>query len=189
MSLICKPFVFVRHGETPLNRDKLIGGRTDVPLTEEGEKQALAAGPLLRSRTWSGVGVSSLQRARHTLELALPGVQYETLDGLRERDWGLLENHPIAELPPYESTPPWGESWEAFTTRVTDALNSLLEKYEMPLIVAHSGVFRVIRYYASGTPYGDRVGNVVPMWISPGKTEEEWQIVPLSEASLAPWRQ
>jgi hypothetical protein len=38
---------------------------------------------------------------------------------------------------------------------VTDALNSLLEKYEM-LIVAHSGVFRVIRYYASGTPYGDR---------------------------------
>lgn len=36
MPIICKPFVFVRHGETALNRDKLIGGRTDVPLTEEG---------------------------------------------------------------------------------------------------------------------------------------------------------
>jgi hypothetical protein len=46
------------------------------------------------------------------------------------------------------------------------------------------GVFRVIRYYASGTPYGDRV-NVVPMWISPGKTEEEWQIVPLSDLFMA----
>jgi probable phosphoglycerate mutase len=53
MSLICK-LCFVRHGETPLNRDKLIGGRTDVPLTEEGEKQALAAAPLLSSWTWSG---------------------------------------------------------------------------------------------------------------------------------------
>ncbi|HDC4556801.1 TPA: histidine phosphatase family protein, partial [Enterobacter kobei] len=31
MSIICKPFVFVRHGETPLNREKLIGGSTDVP--------------------------------------------------------------------------------------------------------------------------------------------------------------
>jgi len=189
MSLICKPFVFVRHGETPLNRDKLIGGRTDVPLTEEGERQARAAAPLLSGWEWNGVAVSSLQRARRTLELALPGVPHVVVDDLRERDWGLLENRPIAELPPYESTPPWGESWEQFSTRVTGALNGLLEQYDLPLIVAHSGVFRVIRYYASGTPYGDRVGNVVPMWISPGQTEEEWQIVPLSDSSWQLGRQ
>ena len=40
MTLLPKPFVFVRHGETPLNRDRLIGGRTEVPLTATGEQQA-----------------------------------------------------------------------------------------------------------------------------------------------------
>jgi len=39
MTIICKPFVFVRHGETPLNRDKLIGGRSDVPLTEDYQEK------------------------------------------------------------------------------------------------------------------------------------------------------
>ncbi|XZV67607.1 histidine phosphatase family protein [Enterobacter sp. SA24] len=38
MSLICKPFVLVRHGETPLNLAQRIGGRSDVPLTARGEE-------------------------------------------------------------------------------------------------------------------------------------------------------
>lgn len=38
MTLLPKPFVFVRHGQTPLNRDRLIGGRTEVPLTATGEQ-------------------------------------------------------------------------------------------------------------------------------------------------------
>ena len=60
MPLICKPFVFVRHGETPLNRDKVIGGSTDVPLTDEGEQQARSAAPILGRYDWNGVAVSSL---------------------------------------------------------------------------------------------------------------------------------
>ena len=132
MPLICKPFVFVRHGETPLNRDKVIGGSTDVPLTDEGEQQARSAAPILGRYDWNGVAVSSLKRAQRTLELALPGAAH-------------------------------------------------VEQYDTPLIVAHSGVYRVIRYHAFGTPYGDRVGNAVPMWISPGETPQEWQIVPLAE--------
>jgi len=181
MPLICKPFVFVRHGETPLNRDKVIGGSTDVPLTDEGEQQARSAAPILGRYDWNVVAVSSLKRAQRTLELALPGAAHVVMPDLCERDWGDLENRPLAELTPYESTPPGGESWETFCTRVTDALNSLLEQYDTPLIVAHSGVYRVIRYHAFGTPYGDRVGNAVPMWISPGETPQEWQIVPLAE--------
>lgn len=181
MSIICKPFVFVRHGETPLNRDQLIGGSTDVPLTEKGRQQAELAQPLLARFHWSGIGVSSLRRAQQTVELAVPGGVYTIFDGLCERDWGDLEGQPWPEMTPYEDTPPGGESWDFFVARVTTAVNALLNQFECPLIVAHSGVFRVLNYYAFGTPYGNRIGNVEPMWILPGKVPEEWRIIPLEQ--------
>ena len=181
MSIICKPFVFVRHGETPLNRDKLIGGSTDVPLTDIGRQQAVLAQPLLTRFHWSCIGVSSLLRARQTAQLAVPGRSYTTFDGLRERNWGDLEGLPGAAITPYEETPPGGESWDVFLARVTMAVNTLLSEFDCPLIVAHSGVFRVLNYYAFGTPYGNRIGNVAPMWILPGKIPEEWRIMPLEQ--------
>lgn len=181
MSIICKPFVFVRHGETPLNRDQLIGGSTDVPLTDAGRRQAELAQPLLARFHWNGIGVSSLQRAQQTAELAVPGGSYTTLAGLRERDWGNLEGLPWSEIIPYEETPPDGESWAVFLARVTTAVNTLLSQFECPLIVAHSGVFRVLNYYAFGSPHGNRIGHVEPMWISPGRIPEEWRIMPLEQ--------
>ena len=86
MTLLHKPFVFVRHGETPLNRDRLIGGRTEVPLTARGEQQAHDASALLLKRAWSIVAVSPQQRARRTAELALPGASLTQVADLRERD-------------------------------------------------------------------------------------------------------
>lgn len=181
MSIICKPFVFVRHGETPLNRDQLIGGSTDVPLTETGRRQAELAHPLLARFHWEGICVSSLQRAQQTAELAVPGGIYTTLAGLCERDWGNLEGLPQSEITSYEETPPGGESWEHFLTRVTSGINAALTQFECPLIVAHSGVFRALNYYAFGSPYGNRIGNVKPMWILPGKVPEEWRFQPLEQ--------
>jgi len=181
MTLLPKPFVFVRHGETPLNRDRLIGGRTEVPLTATGEQQARDAAPLLANHSWSIVAVSPQQRARRTAELLLPGASLKLVPDLRERDWGDLECRRLSEQTPYEETPPNGEAWLPFYTRVTEALNTLLAQYDTPLIVAHSGVFRVIRLLATGTPHGERVGNVVPLWILPGATPDDWKIIPLEK--------
>ncbi|MDU5455090.1 histidine phosphatase family protein [Pseudescherichia vulneris] len=181
MTLLPKPFVFVRHGQTPLNRDRLIGGRTEVPLTATGEQQARDAAPLLANHPWSIVAVSPQQRARRTAELLLPGASLKLVPDLRERDWGDLECCPLSEQTPYEETPPNGEAWLPFCTRVTHALNTLLAQYDTPLIVAHSGVFRVIRLLATGTPHGERVGNVVPQWILPGATPDDWKIIPLEK--------
>ena len=181
MTLLHKPFVFVRHGETPLNRDRLIGGRTEVPLTATGEQQARDASPLLLNHAWSIVAVSQQQRARRTAELLLPEASLKLVPDLRERDWGDLECCPLSEQTPYEETPPNGEAWLPFCTRVTHALNTLLAQYDTPLIVAHSGVFRVIRLLATGTPHGERVGNVVPQWILPGATPDDWKIIPLEK--------
>ncbi|WP_048636365.1 histidine phosphatase family protein [Brenneria goodwinii] len=181
MNLICKPFVFLRHGETPLNRDRLIGGRTDVPLTENGEQQARNAAPHLANHTWSCIAVSDKLRARQTAALALPGLPKLIVPDLRERDWGDLELRPYAEQPPYEQTPPGGESWDDFCARITGALNQLLQQYDTPLVVAHSGVFRVLNTLATGSPYGPRIGNAAPMWIMPGHSPGDWTIIPLDQ--------
>lgn len=174
-SLHCKPFIFVRHGETPLNRDHLIGGRTDVPLTAAGEQQAEKARGILAQQRFSCVAVSPLLRARQTAAIALPGHALQIVDDLRERDWGDLECQPYAQQPPYEETPPGGERWIDFTQRVVSALNTLLSEYDTPLVVAHSGVYRVIQLLATGSPYGPRVGNVAPLFILPATVSGQWQ--------------
>ncbi|PKH20487.1 hypothetical protein CIG19_17810 [Enterobacterales bacterium CwR94] len=181
MSLIAKPFVFIRHGETPLNRANVIGGSTDVPLTEAGELQAQAAASVLAQREWSCLVVSPMLRTRQTAALALPGRDMVLVEGIRERDWGALEGRPLSEQPAYESTPPEGEAWDDFCLRVTSALNRVLQDYDTPVVVAHSGVFRVLRLLATGTPYGPRIGNGVPMWIQPGTTPDAWRIEPLTD--------
>lgn len=111
--LLARPFVFIRHGETRLNREQRICGRIDVPLTALGEAQARRAGAWLE-RPWSRVVTSTLQRAWHTAELAVPGQQATRLSGLDERDWGQLDQMHLTQQPAYEATPPGGESWRIF---------------------------------------------------------------------------
>jgi len=165
--LLARPFVFMRHGETPLNRDRLIGGSTDVALTTLGEAQARSARPLLE-RHWSRIVTSSRLRARQTTRLAVPKRQFDSLAGLDERDWGRLERAPLACQTPYLATPPGGESWDVFEARVVTALNAVLAVHPYPLIIAHSGVYRVIQRLIRGRPDGPRLPNARPLSIRPG---------------------
>lgn len=171
--LLARPFVFMRHGETALNREHRIGGRTDSPLTELGETQAWRAAARL-ARPWSRVVTSTRQRAWRTAELAVPGQEARRLTGLDERDWGALEGVALERQPRYEATPPGGESWADFQTRVLEALNAVLARDAMPLVVAHSGVFRVIRTQLFGRPDGPRLPNATPLLIRPGPLG--WQL-------------
>ncbi|MFC0266443.1 histidine phosphatase family protein [Kushneria aurantia] len=173
-----RPFVFVRHGETFYNRAGLVAGRLDVALTRLGERQAREAGELLGGFRWSYIAVSSQFRARKTARLLLPGARLHYHDGLRERDWGVLEGGPLQAPMPYFDEPAQGESWEIFRSRVLAALNAVIERYEWPLIVAHSGVFRVIRHATSGSLDGPRVGNVEPVVCQPpGRPGGNWELL------------
>ncbi|MBE0488643.1 MAG: histidine phosphatase family protein [Halomonas sp.] len=171
--LLARPFVFIRHGETQLNREQRICGRSDVPLTVLGEAQARQAAAWL-DRPWSRVVTSTLQRAWRTAELAVPGQEAMRLSGLDERDWGRLDQLRLTQQPAYEATPPGGESWADFQVRVLAALNVVLASVEMPLVVAHSGVFRVIRAQLIGTPNGPRLANATPYLVRPGLLG--WQV-------------
>ncbi|WP_194815157.1 acid phosphatase [Nocardia sp. XZ_19_385] len=98
--------VLLRHGETAWSRQRQHTGRTDLPLTELGEEQARAAGPLLAELKLRDplVLVSPLQRAVRTAELA--GFTDFTLeDNLVEWDYGDYEGLTTTQI--RETAPGW----------------------------------------------------------------------------------
>jgi phosphoserine phosphatase len=63
--------LIVRHGETTWNREGRYQGRTDVPLSDEGEAQARALGQRLAGLPISIALTSPLARTRRTAEAVL----------------------------------------------------------------------------------------------------------------------
>ncbi|HET9171615.1 MAG TPA: histidine phosphatase family protein [Actinospica sp.] len=91
--------ILLRHGETEWSRDGRHTGRTDLPLTDHGREQAVAAGRLLAQEgvriaaAWS----SPAQRAQETAKLA--GVALDGVDpDLWEWDYGGYEGVTTAEI-------------------------------------------------------------------------------------------
>ena len=88
-------FYFIRHGETDWNVRKKIQGKTDVPLNENGLKQAEALAKELTGQKLDAVRAytSPQQRAEKTARIAAEalGIGCVSLDGLREMDLGEWE--------------------------------------------------------------------------------------------------
>jgi probable phosphoglycerate mutase len=89
--------VLVRHGETEWSRDGRHTGRTDVPLTETGRRQAqLLAAPL---RRWSFAAVFSSPLARAVETCRLAGLECTgRRDDLREWDYGDVEGRTTPDM-------------------------------------------------------------------------------------------
>ncbi len=87
----------MRHGETEWSRAGRHTGRTDLPMTPEGEARAGSLAPLPAGRTFGLVLTSPLVRARRTAEPAgLTGAAPEP--DLREWDYGGYEGVTTAEI-------------------------------------------------------------------------------------------
>ncbi len=145
--------LLLRHGQTPMSVEKRYAGRSDVPLTDTGLRQAAAAAKRLASAGLGAIVTSPLQRAVQTAEAvaAVTGVPVLTDDGFRETDFGAWEGLTFAEVRerwPSEVTtwladpavaPPGGESFAQVSNRVTAALDRVLASRdrERILIVSH----------------------------------------------------
>jgi broad specificity phosphatase PhoE len=88
--------VLVRHGETEWSRSGRHTGRTDVPLAEEGRRQAELVGASLRGRRVGLVLTSPLQRAAETCRLA--GFDGAVREELREWDYGEYEGRTTLDI-------------------------------------------------------------------------------------------
>jgi broad specificity phosphatase PhoE len=88
----------VRHGATEWTATGQHTGRTDVPLTAEGEKQARALGQLLDGHEFALVLSSPMQRALETCRLAGYRDRVVADDDLREWDYGDYEGRTTADI-------------------------------------------------------------------------------------------
>jgi probable phosphoglycerate mutase len=91
-------FWFVRHGETAWSLSGKHTGRTDIPLTPNGETQARDLGARIRDIRFTHVLTSLRQRAQRTCELAGLARMAEVDPDLAEWDYGDYEGQVSADI-------------------------------------------------------------------------------------------
>jgi broad specificity phosphatase PhoE len=149
------PFYFVRHGETGDSVRGILQGQVETVLSDEGRLTAWKAARVVLHDRPRSIYSSPLRRAWETAEIisrtiAVPIV---ALPGLKERDWGDFQGKP-GNIRPNIDDPTGVESTALFRARVIDAMHSINGPLPV-LVVAHSGVFRLLCSYA-GIPFGRR---------------------------------
>lgn len=149
----------VRHGQTEWSLTGQHTGRTDIPLTAQGEEEARTMVPLLRNVDFSHVFSSPLQRARQTSELAGLGDAVEVLPDLAEWDYGAYEGLRSVEI--REKRPGWnifrdgcpeGESAEQITARIDRLIAHLRTLSGNVALFAHGHVGGVLATRWLGLP-------------------------------------
>jgi probable phosphoglycerate mutase len=184
--------VLVRHGETEWSRDLRHTGRTDVPLTEVGERQARAVGETLRRRQFALVLSSPLGRAFETARLA--GFEPERRDELAEWDYGDYEGVRTAEI--RGEVPDWtiwrygargGETVEEVGARADRVVAELRQVDGDVLVFAHGHILRVLAARWLGlAPSEGRLFALDSATLSALGYEREQSVIRMWNASVAP---
>ena len=100
------PTVYLaRHGETAWSLSGQHTGRTNLPLTERGERNARRLGERLRGLTFTKVLTSPLRRAVRTCDLAGFGTVAQVETDLLEWDYGDYEGRRSDEI--HAERPAW----------------------------------------------------------------------------------
>lgn len=158
----------VRHGLTELNRDKRVGGLLDVPLIEEGRRQALEAREAFDGTPFDVVVSSPLSRALETAEI-IAGVEREDIvveERCIERSFGEMEGltpDQVRERLPqvrytrvgpvdYSLNPPGGETFEQMHERAGRVLDLILETHggKRILLFAHENFLQQLHGVIQG---------------------------------------
>lgn len=94
----------IRHGQTQLNQQNVLQGRSNYPLNETGIQQAMNAAKLLRGVSFQTVFSSPLIRAVETAECIAPDCEIQTDIRLIEMDYGPYEGMGLSALTPEVKT-------------------------------------------------------------------------------------
>lgn len=172
--------VLVRHGQSLWNLENRFTGWVDVPLTEQGEKEARSAGEKLKSFKFNVAFTSALQRAQRTLALIMQTAGFKDLpvymdQALNERHYGGLQGLNKAEtavkygdaqvkiwrrsydVPPPPAADGMTESLKTTGERTIPYYESRivphLKKGENVLVAAHGNSLRsIVMYLEKMTP-------------------------------------
>ena len=157
----------VRHGQTDLNLKKLMQGRSDVPLNENGLSQARAAHEKIGDIHFDAVYSSPLGRAIETASIiaGVPRDEIITDERIIETNFGKYEKRPYYALGPamwlYWALPeviPAPRTVETIASMVSRSRSFLQEletkDYENVLVSCHGGIMRVLSGYLSDRKNG-----------------------------------
>lgn len=157
----------LRHGD--IEHDGRLIGLTDLPLTERGQRQLAASwGRLSSLAPVTAIASSPLQRCREfAVKHALDGSLTLKVDPrFAEMDFGDWDGQPVAALEQTHPgwggalaegrlSPPGGESFEQFRTRVLGGLAEWMTEARGShrLLVTHGGVITVLMAELLGTEF------------------------------------
>jgi probable phosphoglycerate mutase len=105
MSETLPALYIARHGNTAWTHTGQHTGLTDLPLTSDGERNAVRLGERLKGMKFAKVFTSPLQRASRTCELSGFGAGAETDPDLVEWNYGKYEGLTSAQI--LEQRPDW----------------------------------------------------------------------------------
>lgn len=149
----------IRHGETEWSRSGQHTGRTDIPLTVQGERQAALLGRRLAGRKFALVLTSPLRRARETCRLAGYAAAARDEPDLVEWDYGEYEGRTTAQI--REEVPGWtiweggvrgGETAEQVGARCDRVIARCAEVGADVALFAHGHVLRILAARWLGLP-------------------------------------
>jgi len=134
-----------------VDADRSASGRTDLPLTEQGERQARALGPTLTALRFDRVLSSPLQRARRTAELAVPHARVDADDDLMEWDYGAYDGRRTAEIEVerpgwrlFRDGCPGGETLDSVGARTDAVIGRIRAGGGTVLLFGHREVLRIL---------------------------------------------
>jgi probable phosphoglycerate mutase len=165
--------LLIRHGETAWNAERRMQGQIDIPLNEEGQRQAAALARALADEAVDAIMSSDLQRAHSTAQAVAKalGMPVQTDPGLRERCFGAFEGLLYAEIEARypEAYAQWGardpharyphgerkaETFAEFSQRAVATVSRIADAHrgQRIVIVSHGGVLDCVYRAAHGMP-------------------------------------
>jgi probable phosphoglycerate mutase len=154
--------VLVRHGETAWSMTGQHTGRTDIPLTDRGEQQALRLAALLRTVSVAHVLTSPLQRARRTCALAGFDAVARIDPNLVEWDYGEYDGLALADIRArrpgwsvFRDGCPGGESPEQVSRRADLVVDALRRLEGAVAVFSHGHFLRGLAARWIGLPIGE----------------------------------
>ena len=157
--------IFVRHGETVLNKKKCSSGIVETPLTKEGRTQIFKIGKNHKGKIFQRIYNSPLKRSGKSVNFFCKGLGIKDIPRactaeLSERCKGEAERQKKDEFPrdivySFENAPPGGENFSSVLVKCLSFLNRLIQfnydyykshkKLPKTLVVTHQGPLRIFR--------------------------------------------
>lgn len=174
----------IRHGLTDWNAAGKIQGQSDIPLNNEGRRQAEMLGERLLTEpySWDFCITSGLSRAEETGKiiagkLGIPLIEPD--ERIRERAYGQVEG-----MTALERETKWGKDWnllelgqetdEQLQLRGLAFMEDITARYPDSniLVISHGGFLAQLYVALYKDKYTERLGNLSLTIIE--KSEQEW---------------